>query len=116
MNKTLPSLKHFVILVIMLDQESTINTAYEIAKSGKFKVHASYTGSPVDRKDIAKYEENAWVLVKSVKLQDLDEAYVNMLLLGTDHEDLTPDELLRYIASGAYTDYGNLHIDYVLFT
>lgn len=100
----------------MLDQESSIQTAYDIARSGKFRVHATYDGEKVPKSDIERYEEDAWLLVRNVTIDELDEAYTMMLFAGTDPDDMTPDEIMRYIASSAQSDYDNLRIDYVLFT
>lgn len=102
----------------MIDKPTTIDSALEVARSGKFKVHSRQTRD-FDEKipDSAKmrYEEDAWMLIRNVTLEKLDDCYVMVQFEGVDEEDITPDELLRYVASSAYSDYP-MEIEYIEFT
>lgn len=103
----------------MIDKPTTIDSALEVAQSGKFMVHSRITrdiGEEVPKSAIRRYEEDAWKLIRDVTIKQLDDAYVMVQFAGVEDEDLTADELLRYIASSATSDYNNLEIDYVIFT
>lgn len=100
----------------MLEKDSTIQTAYDIARSGKFIVQAVFDGERVPDTDIRRYQEDAWLTVKNIQIGVLDDAYTSMLLDGTDPEDMTADELLRYVASTTRTEYPNMRIGYIIFT
>lgn len=97
-----------------MDREQTIKDALDYVNSGKFKVVAGNNGEKISQNDIRKYEENAYDCIRSSTIEDLDKAYNFMLMQGVDEEDLTADELLRYRASDAYTDYDSLFIEYVI--
>lgn len=102
----------------MIDKPTTIDSALEVARSGKFKVHSRQTadfGEKIPDEAVRRYEEDAWLLVRNVTIDMLDEYYVMVQFEGVDEEDLTADELLRYVASGAKSDYP-LEIEFIEFT
>lgn len=98
-----------------MNREEIINTAYKYAKDGKFSVQASYCDNSVPDVEIKAYEERAWLLIKNVSLEKLDESYNLVLLAGMEEDDMTSEELLRYIGSYAQSDYDNLAIEQVVF-
>jgi len=97
----------------MIDKDKIVKEAYDYASKGKFQLQAQYDGF-VPENDAIAYEEKAWYLVKAVTIDQLDMAYTMILMNGLPEDEITPEELLRYIASDADTDYDTLSIESVM--
>lgn len=88
-----------------MDRITTINEAMEAIKQRRFTVQAEYTGTDVPENEVEAYEERAYYLIKDADEDKLNDAFTFCLFAGCKEEDVTPEELLRYIGSSAYSDY-----------
>ena len=93
--------------------DNPIEDAIKAVAENRFTLQAEYNPS-IPESESKAYEEKAYYLVKSCDAERFSEAYNFILMAGCTPEDATAEEIIRYLASDADSDYPDLRIEKVV--